>query len=1129
MSTLVSNLYPPIVDDTLSSIIYNSDIYRFYFNFPFYTSLHDIDYIQISLVNQKTNISILKGDTGIVIIGKNEIQKSENDDFSYYIDLDREKYINGQLLLNTFYKMQLRFGTFINGNEEISQNNFLWLEKHKNYCSEWSKVCLIKGIGTIKVNINEFLSLQEKAQGNLTFTDSLSQITGKIIFEQGQIEYLKNYNIKILDNNESLIFQSGQIYTDSYNPNEFYYELNTVLDEGEQYIFIFTYTTSNGYSDSVNYNFIIVASGGETLKSTYIIAQPNEEYGRMQITIDSDSGTRFVGNITIRRTSSESNFSKWEDVHTFYYPYNNPLNYVWYDYTIKSGVWYKYAGQKRDSLGNRGVIFDSWKSYNATTNPKNLINKPVMCVLDDIFLTKENCQLKIKFNPSLNEFKYNITESQAVTIGSKYPYIRRNGANYFRTFPIGGLISSLIDMSSWYNPHLESKYENVTIPLENNAKLDIAKIGQMQLGYEQNIPKIIQGQHIQHKFHPEKNELKLFTSKEEIYNKNFIYNANNEKYSILNYYKNYNKQNNINEYNDYIYEREFREKVYDFLYKNDVKLFRSTTEGNILIKLMNIDFQPVETLGRMLYSFTATAVQIDQANLINYNKYGIQLLGECEKEVTSFTHKVGELTQNFAPEEDIIEKIRQYQNTIAPKNFITTSPKLTYLKLEIDSDPYVIIDDNGQLRKATLNDDTNNAIMGYLVNINNSTIVIPPLMERKTDYLENPNNLEKLNNPSETYIIHLGFFELKGDHVQINQLSFPENTQVTVSYEADVAYVEDTTTLIKDIYYDKNVGQICDIFEPNKSIVQKIYNKYAFNYSDYYKRLLWIDELAIQGPNNTVIYLKGPNNTKANRIVLVNGFYQLKDDDENVSAIMRQEESSDLEFPDLWFFGKHFTKRTSFTKTDFEEISRINGGYLNEIPQFDPPQLEDNATIEQQEQYLQQYEQYKESYKELYENKIYHILSSTTPAFDPSNFEFNNMYGGILLVITPNQIEDNQNSENKYLLIEEDLAYKKYVFYKNVWYQVEQISNITNEPKAFKEYLRLDDTEYIEIMDSYNNREQIENPILNGMYIIDNKKWIYYQNEWYQLNEKYDIECPIEGIVDYTYETMKGVYNKNET
>ena len=93
-----------------------------------------------------------------------------------------------------------------------------------------------------------------------------------------------------------------------------------------------------------------------------------------------------------------------------------------------------------------------------------------------MFLSTKDKQLKIQFNPSLNEFKYNVNEVQQNTIGSKYPYIKRNGANYFRSFPIGGLISSLSDMTDWYDPHFI------------NGEFDLTQ-----------------------------NELKLFTSKEEIY------------------------------------------------------------------------------------------------------------------------------------------------------------------------------------------------------------------------------------------------------------------------------------------------------------------------------------------------------------------------------------------------------------------------------------------------------------------------------------------------------------------------------------------------------------------------------------------------------------------------------------
>ena len=65
----------------------------------------------------------------------------------------------------------------------------------------------------------------------------------------------------------------------------------------------------------------------------------------------------------------------------------------------------------------------------------------------------------------------------------------------------------------------------------------------------------------------------------------------------------------------------------DFLYANKVRLFRSATEGNILVKIMDINFTPNSTLGRRIYSFTATAYEVDAATIKNYDKYGISPLG----------------------------------------------------------------------------------------------------------------------------------------------------------------------------------------------------------------------------------------------------------------------------------------------------------------------------------------------------------------------------------------------------------------------------------------------------------------------------------------------------------------------
>ena len=102
-----------------------------------------------------------------------------------------------------------------------------------------------------------------------------------------------------------------------------------------------------------------------------------------------------------------------------------------------------------------------------------------------------------------------------------------------------------------------------------------------------------------------------FTSREEVYGDN------------LSYYDEYNLENNITEYNDYIYEKFFREKVKEFLGSENAKLFRSPTEGNYLIRLMNINYSPNQTVGRNIWSFSANAYEVDDCTVENFEKYGV--------------------------------------------------------------------------------------------------------------------------------------------------------------------------------------------------------------------------------------------------------------------------------------------------------------------------------------------------------------------------------------------------------------------------------------------------------------------------------------------------------------------------
>ena len=90
---------------------------------------------------------------------------------------------------------------------------------------------------------------------------------------------------------------------------------------------------------------------------------------------------------------------------------------------------------------------------------------------------------------------------------------------------------------------------------------------------------------------------------------------------IKDLYDNYNTENNIVQY-DYIYEREFREAVLEFLQDGEYKIFKSPTEGNIIVRLMDVNCVPNQSLDRMIYSFSANAYEMDAPTMENYLKYG---------------------------------------------------------------------------------------------------------------------------------------------------------------------------------------------------------------------------------------------------------------------------------------------------------------------------------------------------------------------------------------------------------------------------------------------------------------------------------------------------------------------------
>ena len=532
------NLYPPIVDTYVPAFLVDSgtdkDICRIYFTLSKFNTISDIANVQITVRNQYTNLSVLdksKYPSEIMLTSIQEDTSKTSDD-RYYIELNKTDIQGGKFEINQYYKVQMRFTHIDAAEVSLTTPQAIdgWLAANINLFSEWSTVCLIRGISTPQLAVSGFTI----ENGEISWANYNPIIYGTLSFKnEEETEKLKSYQIKLYDKNNNLLTDSGIQYT---NTNNFSYGLNYNFVAGTAYKFTIECTTMNLYSAIATYEFKTAIEESEILDFTFI-ADTDEDNGRIVLTIKKSNITDgFTGELVLRRTSNKTNFTIWEDLKTYKYTGATAIKETFNDMTIESGVWYKYYLQKRS---------------NGVAASTKYIKTPIMVIFDDMFLTTKDRQLKIKFNPTVSSFKRTIQESRTDTLGSQFPFVRRNGYANYAQFPIGGLISFQIDESD------------------------------------------------------------LFTSLEELFGKH------------LYLYTDYNDDHRITEANNIVYEKLFKDKVIEFLYSEQPKLFRSATEGNFIVKIMDASFSPNATLGRRIVSFTATAYEVAECNIDNFKKYDI--------------------------------------------------------------------------------------------------------------------------------------------------------------------------------------------------------------------------------------------------------------------------------------------------------------------------------------------------------------------------------------------------------------------------------------------------------------------------------------------------------------------------
>ena len=538
-----NNLYPPIVKTYMPAFVTNSSnieetTCKVYFSLSPYNKSTDIANVQVTIRDQNSNKSMLKradypSEVKITSLQEDTTRKVDR----FYIEIP-EADIQGGWKINKYYRIQVRF---TDTNAEAIEPGTIkldtWLSANYEHFSEWSTVCLVRAISTPTLEISGYDMDSQQIVWSLANT----QILGKLTFEdKEETDVLKHYQIKLYDfETNTLLSDSGIQYSNNYNDlNSFNYTLPYNFELNKKYYFTVEYLTMANYSKIDTFNFTVIL-GIEDILDIAITATPDNENGRIGVTIKrASTADPLFGTLVIRRSSSKNNFTIWEDLK--YFTYNEAITGIketWYDCTVESDIWYKYCVQLINTELQRGQVKE--------------MKTPVLVSFEDMFLTVKDRQLKIKFNPQMSSFKRTVQESRTDTLGSQYPFIRRNGYMDYAQFPIGGLISFFID------------------------------------------------------------EDQLFVTRDKLFGKQ------------LNSYATYNDANNIGNYNNIIYERKFRDEVIKFMYDGKAKLFRSPTEGNFVIKIMDVNLSPTTQLGRYLWSFSGTAYEIADTDAQSLQEIGI--------------------------------------------------------------------------------------------------------------------------------------------------------------------------------------------------------------------------------------------------------------------------------------------------------------------------------------------------------------------------------------------------------------------------------------------------------------------------------------------------------------------------
>ena len=378
-------------------------------------------------------------------------------------------------------------------------------------------------------------------------------------------EKIYSYCFNVYDDKEQLYDTSGDIvYNNEAESNsdtqECLWTLNKTLEENKIYSIEYAVTTQNYYD-----SYLHEANGLTRYQIIEGLYEPSLGlYGNFKFYVPNSKANDIVeldsdnGKVNIRGYSTTPMNGTYKLVRTCsedeYKTWVDISEFVIAGDVIPKGklMWSDYTIK----CGLRYKYAIQRYNKNGVRAERYAVTQPITADFNDMFLYDGERQLRLAFNPKISSFKTTILESKSDTLGGPYPFFYRNGNIAYKDFPISGLISLNMDQNFEF---FDEKKANAILNPENEF------VSRQRRSAFSNDARTCQvGTSL---------TLDTLTA-----------------------------------------EREFRVEVLDWLNNGQVKLFRSPTEGNYVVRLMNISLSPNDTLGRMIYSFNANAYEVDKSD-----------------------------------------------------------------------------------------------------------------------------------------------------------------------------------------------------------------------------------------------------------------------------------------------------------------------------------------------------------------------------------------------------------------------------------------------------------------------------------------------------------------------------------